>query len=92
MPFVTTARRALPVGFLFATYAFAASCWYPDGKTVSSDIPCSANSESSACCSSQSFCIAGGYCLTGAMVTRGSCTDKTWGSPECAGFCKDGKH
>ena len=32
-----------------------------------------------------------GLCFGGGLVSRGSCTDKSWENPECTGFCKTGK-
>lgn len=92
MPFITSVRRALPAAILFTTFASAQSCWYPDGKTLASDTACNPNATVSACCGSASYCLNEGLCITGGVVTRGSCTDKTWGSAECAQFCKTGMH
>jgi len=74
--------------FLSAQQGRAQSCYYPDGETLSEDVVCDATGADSACCPSNSFCLAGGLCVAGGVVSRGSCTDQTWGSPACAGYCK----
>lgn len=84
-------RRLIPAAALFLIASTnAQTCYYPDGKTISKDVPCDSSASGSSCCGSDSFCLAGGLCYSGGLVTRGSCTDKNWGSPACAGYCKNG--
>lgn len=72
-------------------------CYFPDGSEVTSDTPCQSSSTSdgaSACCNSLDVCLESHLCLAqnGApMISRGSCTDKTWQSQECSQYCADGK-
>lgn len=70
--------------------ASAQQCYYPDGKTLSPDTPCDTSATAAACCPSNAFCLSGGLCVAGGVISRGSCTDKTWGSAACAGYCKTG--
>lgn len=88
MPFLSI-RLAIQALILFlATTVTAQSCYYPDGS-ASNDVPCSISGES-ACCGSDFFCLDNGLCYGRGLVSRGSCTDKTWGSEACAGYCKTG--
>lgn len=77
--------------------ADAQTCFYPDGSVSTHDTPChspSIGDGASACCGSTDICLNNSLCLaqSGAeLVTRGSCTDQTWQSPECPQYCSDGK-
>ncbi|KAK4494146.1 hypothetical protein PRZ48_014444 [Zasmidium cellare] len=86
MPFTLSFSRALATATLLISLSSAQQCYYPDGSP-STDTPCSTNGDS-ACCSSSSFCMDNGLCFGGGIVSRGSCTDKTWGSEACTGYCK----
>lgn len=80
-------RWAVQASVLFlAASATAQSCFFPDGS-ASKHTPCSTAGHSS-CCSADSFCLDNGLCYGGGIVSRGSCTDKTWGSDACAGSCR----
>ncbi|KXT11997.1 hypothetical protein AC579_4636 [Pseudocercospora musae] len=78
-------RRALLVAILTVSRVHAQQCFYPDG-TLSSDTPCITGSDSS-CCAASSFCMDNGLCFGSGIVSRGSCTDKTWQSGACASYC-----
>ncbi|WPH04567.1 Hypothetical protein R9X50_00745900 [Acrodontium crateriforme] len=80
--------RALPPALLLLSFAAAQSCYYPDGQSISTDVPCNGTASASACCASNSFCLDNGLCYGEGVTSRGSCTDKTWASPACAGYCK----
>ena len=77
-----------------------ANCYYPDGSIATADTPCNsaANGTSvSPCCANSNICVDNALCLTPCLtvnrlpiIYRGSCTDKTWKSPECAQYCSDG--
>ncbi|KEQ73755.1 hypothetical protein M436DRAFT_63119 [Aureobasidium namibiae CBS 147.97] len=67
----------------------AQTCYYPDGLTTSDDIPCNSNAATSSCCPTGSFCMDNGLCFGGGVVSRSSCTDQAWASPECAQYCTD---
>ena len=74
-------------------------CYYPDGTVASNDQPCLPNAEESFCCGATAVCASTKVCLEGpnspinvySPYSRGSCTDKTWTSPECPSFCMDSK-
>ncbi|KAM0801885.1 hypothetical protein BDR22DRAFT_845558 [Usnea florida] len=74
-----------------------AKCYYPDGSMANSDTPCNSAatiSTFSACCDQSDICLDNGLCLMqhiSPRISRGSCTDPSWRSPECAQFCSDGK-
>lgn len=88
---------SIPLLVSFSTFllpSLASQCWYPDGETLAiSDIPCNTESSDSACCGPNSFCMSNGLCFGNGVLSRGSCTDKSWNSTECAQFCTgtDGK-
>jgi hypothetical protein len=64
----------------------ASKCYYPNGDE-SADYPCDPDAEESVCCADASVgfaCLSNKLCLSpGGRTARGSCTDKTWKSPEC---------
>ena len=72
-------------------------CYYPDGTVAQGDTPCHSSSigdGSSACCAAAHICLSNGLCLhtnVQEAIARGSCTDKTWQSLECAEYCSDRK-
>ena len=76
----------------------AQTCYYPDGSISFRDTPChspSVGDGASACCGYPDICLDNGLCLSqsGAeIVSRGSCTDQNWQSPECSQYCNDGNH
>ncbi len=81
-----------------AVIANAQTCYYPDGSVSSRDTPChspSVGDGASACCGYPDICLSNGLCLSqwGAeVVSRGSCTDESWQSPECSQYCYDGEY
>lgn len=72
---------------------FAQQCWYPDGHTLTEDIPCKETTSGfSACCGfnrdgSRAYCLSNGLCWADMALHRGSCTDKGWKSDACANYC-----
>lgn len=62
------------------------TCYYPD-KTVSPDTPCNSSAEVSSCCNQNALCLSNGLCYQG-VTSRGSCTDRSWGS-DCPLYCRD---
>lgn len=75
---------------LFSSLASAATqCYFPDGITLSPDVPCNAVSDNigSPCCSSIAMCMDNGLCFGKGILSRGSCTDKNWGEG-CVQYCK----
>ncbi|KAL2130337.1 hypothetical protein VTI74DRAFT_6588 [Chaetomium olivicolor] len=65
-------------------------CFFPNGQQAANDFPCDPNAADSPCCGGS----VGGVCLTNKLcrspdgnTIRGSCTDKSWNSPECPQYC-----
>ena len=81
---------------VFDTMADAQTCYYPDGTVAPGDTPCrspSIGEGSSACCAKAHICLSNSLCLHTdgqEAIARGSCTDETWQSSECAQYCSDG--
>lgn len=70
----------------------AVDCFYPDGVTTDPNhVPCNSTISTSSCCDPLDSCTNSGLCLgrTG-FNYRGSCTDKTWTSANCASECLAG--
>ena len=73
------------------------TCYFPSGSISTLDTPChspSIGGGASACCASSDICLNNTLCLgqTGsALISRGTCTDRTWQNPECPQYCADGK-
>ncbi|KAK6823901.1 hypothetical protein RU639_006606 [Aspergillus parasiticus] len=65
-------------------------CYYPLGNEAK-DVPCSGEQYTS-CCDMGDLCLSNGLCLNVAhqpyQLSRGSCTDRSWGS-KCSQQCKD---
>src|SRR6266536_4153354 len=64
----------------------------PDSSTVSADDhPCNPNADASVCCGTGWTCLSDGVCKIHLKEAdyyyRGTCTDYTWKSKECPGFC-----
>ncbi|KAK4153600.1 hypothetical protein C8A00DRAFT_15215 [Chaetomidium leptoderma] len=82
--------RYLSFLLLVSNVAFArARCYYPTSG-VDGDFPCNPDAEESMCCGTGpgAMCLTNGACQRpGQDFIRGSCTDKTWASPECPSFC-----
>lgn len=76
--------------------AAAHTCYSPNRFGATRDTPChSSDGETSACYAYCDMCFDNNLCLAqqGAkIITRGSCTDETWQSPECPQYCADGKN
>ncbi|KAK4151131.1 transcription initiation factor IID, 18kD subunit-domain-containing protein [Chaetomidium leptoderma] len=70
---------------------FAKKCYYPNGEEAF-DFPCDPDAEDSVCCADVQTvgqaCLSNKLCVSSQnRIARGSCTDKTWRSPECAPYC-----
>ncbi|EMF09287.1 uncharacterized protein SEPMUDRAFT_151370 [Sphaerulina musiva SO2202] len=87
MPSSHRLARALAAISVFITCCTGQQCYFPGG-TESDHTPCASNGSPSACCASSAFCLENGLCLEQGILTRGSCTDKTWESEACAGYCR----
>lgn len=88
--FIDKSRLVFLAAWTLVSVATAQKCWYPDGKTQAPDIPCKSGNEPSACCGADDFCMDNGLCLHLGVLSRGSCTDQTWG-PFCPRYCRRGK-
>lgn len=81
------------VSLFFSCRATDAICYYPDGVTTEPNhSPCNKTINDSSCCDPLDSCTTSGLCLgrTG-FNYRGSCTDKTWTSSNCAPGCHAGE-
>ena len=77
-----------------ATTPTPQQCYFPDG-TESTHTPCNATQAAakggfSACCSDSSYCMDNGLCLEAGILTRMSCTDKTFTDKTCPQYCNTG--
>jgi hypothetical protein len=87
------ARRTIFVCLLLSAISLssaAGKCYYPNGAQSFDNFPCDAEVEDGPCCHGS----LGWACLSNKLcrgpdgnVVRGSCSDPTWESPECAHFC-----
>ena len=78
-----------------ATTPTPQQCYFPDG-TESTHTPCNATQAAakggfSACCSDSSYCMDNGLCLEAGILTRMSCTDKTFTDKTCPQYCNTGQ-
>lgn len=67
-------------------------CYYPNGNEAKDNIPCDPDAEVSACCGVADInghaCLTNTLCLGGnGKIIRGTCTDKSWNSPDCPQWC-----
>lgn len=69
----------------------AQSCYFTDGSLSPSDLPCTSVSSGNAsmCCAANEYCFSNGLCISPSTNTfnRGSCTDQSWKSSNCAHYC-----
>ncbi|RDW91874.1 hypothetical protein BP5796_01268 [Coleophoma crateriformis] len=81
----TLAHAALIASFIASSHALA-QCYYPDGTAEPNHRPCNQTiSGVSACCDPLDACSESGFCLgRSGWQYRGSCTDITWASWNCA--------
>lgn len=70
-------------------------CYYPNGETMGTDVPCDPDAPSTPCCPSRDTCLTNGLCAldytdsdSGISYARGTCTDPTWTSPFCPQHCQ----
>ncbi|KAJ9315226.1 hypothetical protein DTO271D3_4393 [Paecilomyces variotii] len=78
------------------TFVSATLCYTPDG-TLTSDQPCNLTAPASVCCEQGFYCTSNRLCQPAnwwngvngnpLQFIRGTCTDKTWASPECGSHC-----
>ncbi|KAE8367086.1 hypothetical protein BDV27DRAFT_124449 [Aspergillus caelatus] len=68
----------------------ATTCYLPNGEVAPSDQPCFPQNPVSSCCGGSTYvCSTNNMCAhySGEYFVIGSCTDKTWNSPACPGYC-----
>ncbi|KAI9926364.1 hypothetical protein ASPWEDRAFT_176667 [Aspergillus wentii DTO 134E9] len=85
-------RLSLCLGLLWLAPALAdTTCYNLDGSIAADDVPCESSGTSN-CCNSNDLCMSNGLCYMqgwrGFSLTRGSCTDKSWGA-KCYAPCSD---
>ncbi|KUJ09480.1 uncharacterized protein LY89DRAFT_741187 [Mollisia scopiformis] len=80
------ARILLLAPFLSSAFALLPTCYYPSGVTEPNHVPCNQTITGfSACCDPLDSCSTSGICLgRSGWDYRGSCTDETWDSANCA--------
>jgi hypothetical protein len=80
---------------LYLIHLATATCYYPDDSVTPEDVSCRYTGNSS-CCSIGWICLSNGLCQNpsptindhgGGKYYRGSCTDPTFDSPNCAAVC-----
>ncbi|KAE8155136.1 hypothetical protein BDV25DRAFT_135181 [Aspergillus avenaceus] len=70
--------------------AYAATCYLPSGEVAADDQPCFPQNPVSSCCGGSTYvCSTNNMCAhySGEYYIIGTCTDKTWNSPACPGYC-----
>lgn len=100
---ITSRRTRLAIALFFlqvVDLTFATLCYNPDGS-VSNDVPCNSTASVSVCCTQGFICTANMLCqpqgwydnTTGnpLQLIRGTCTDKSWSSNKCPGYCVAGE-
>lgn len=98
-PTMTPSRRfqytpALLLALLSSTQPLVAAqdCYYPNGDLSTTDAPCS-SAEGAACCPLNWQCLDNGLCYLDNQKYFGryTCTDKSWQSSACPGYCTNRK-
>ncbi|EME41182.1 hypothetical protein DOTSEDRAFT_55080 [Dothistroma septosporum NZE10] len=73
--------------------ATGAQCFFPDGSKAANYTACNAASTESACCKTDEACLSNGYCFQQTSysnrISRGACTDSSFGSTACPQRCAD---
>lgn len=73
---------------LFSGLAFAQNCYFPNGAVATGNFACNPTAKVSVCCGTDSVCLDNKVCLANNQETiRGSCTDQSWASSDCPGWC-----
>lgn len=70
----------------------AQNCYYPNGDLSTTDAPCSSE-EGAACCPLNWQCLDNGLCYLDnqKFFGRYTCTDQSWQSSKCPGYCTTNK-
>src|SRR5438046_10766551 len=83
----------LSFGLLYLVdFALAQTCYFPVTEQLAANFtPCFPDNAVSSCCSPDDYCLTNGYCMDAGWdnaISRGACTDKTFGSPLCSQHCQ----
>jgi hypothetical protein len=70
------------------------NCYNPDGSQANNDVPCTSDS-TTFCCSKGDVCMSNGLCYLqgkrGFVLSRASCTDRSWNSCGSYTYCSKWK-
>lgn len=82
------------VSLLLPAVSDAVTCYTPDGAVAEGDQPCFPENPVSSCCGGSTYiCATNNMCAynsgdeSGSYYVIGSCTDRSWNSPACPGYC-----
>ncbi|KAI4090934.1 MAG: hypothetical protein LQ344_004462 [Seirophora lacunosa] len=91
-PFHSTRTILLAAFSSIQALVAAQNCYYPNGDLSTTDAPCS-SAEGAACCPLDWQCLDNGLCYLDNQKYFGryTCTDKSWQSSACPGFCTNNK-
>ncbi|KAE8358472.1 hypothetical protein BDV27DRAFT_169398 [Aspergillus caelatus] len=71
------------LAILPTTHAENKTCYFLDGSVATADVPCTSDATTN-CCNKADICMSNGLCYLqgshGMALSRGSCTDKSWGA------------
>ncbi|KAE8320753.1 hypothetical protein BDV39DRAFT_213031 [Aspergillus sergii] len=69
--------------FILPIHAQNRTCYFLDGSVATADVPCTSDATTN-CCNKNDICMSNGLCYLqgshGMALSRGSCTDKSWGA------------
>jgi len=76
--------------FLTTTTYGHALCYYPNGDSIATDIPSNITSSNgyAPCCGVGANYYSSGLCIVDGIISRGSCTDKSYSDSACATECR----
>lgn len=81
---------SLSLLFILPTHAQNRTCYFLDGSVATADVPCTSDATTN-CCNKNDICMSNGLCYLqgshGMSLSRGSCTDKSWGARCFAPCC-----
>ncbi|KAK4619760.1 hypothetical protein CLAFUW4_11038 [Fulvia fulva] len=84
---------AILITLIPCIHAAGAQCYFPDGTEAANYTSCNAAATQSSCCRPTEACLSNGYCFqqTGYAnrISRGACTDSSFGSTACPARCRD---
>ncbi|KNG80252.1 hypothetical protein ANOM_010974, partial [Aspergillus nomiae NRRL 13137] len=78
---------------ILPAHAQNTTCYFLDGSVATADVPCTSDATTN-CCNKADICMSNGLCYLqgshGMVLSRGSCTDKSWGA-RCFAPCSSTK-